>query len=128
MTGMGGKLPVGRAPLPPGLQLCAGRLDGDNEFHCLRNFRKLRRRRKIFERGRENGVGVGGTGGRAIEFRQRQRRAQFKTARALPLRDCDGGQKGFFRRRRIGGVALQQNFASSPMQFCVERVMASAVT
>jgi hypothetical protein len=63
------------APLPPGLQLCAGRLDRGHEFHRLGIFRKLRRRRKIFERGSENGVGLRVTAGGAIELRQRQRRA-----------------------------------------------------
>jgi hypothetical protein len=104
------------------------RFNRGHQFQRLSNLRHFRRRRKAFERRCENGAGVGGAAAFAIELSQRQRRAQFKTARALPLRDCDGGQKGFFRRRRIGGVALQQNFASRPMQFCVERVMASAVT
>ena len=71
----------------------------------LGDLRHFRRRRKAFERGREDGVGVGGAGGRLIEFRQRQRRAQFKTARALLLRDGDGGQEGVFRGRGVGGVA-----------------------
>ena len=43
----------------------------------------FRGRRKAFERGREDGVGIGGAAGRLIELRQRERRAQFETARRL---------------------------------------------
>ena len=46
----------------------------------LGDLRHLRRRRKAFERGREDGVGVGGTAGRLVELRQRQRGAQFEAA------------------------------------------------
>ena len=56
---------------------------------------KFWRRRKAFERGRENGVGVGGAAGRLIELRQRQRRAQLEAPRLLLLRDRDGGEEGF---------------------------------
>ncbi len=83
----------------------------------------FRRRRKAFERGREDGVGFGGAGGRLIELGERKRRAQFETARALLLRDGDGGQEGFFRRRGVGGIALEQDFAACPMQFRFERAM-----
>ena len=41
------------------------------------------------------------------------------------LRDGDGGPEGFFRRRRVGGIALQQHFAADAMQFRVERAMAN---
>ena len=69
----------------------------------LGDLRHFGRRRKAFERRREDGVGVGGAAGRLIELRQRQRRAQFKTARPLLLRDRDGGQEGFFRGRGLAG-------------------------
>ena len=93
----------------------------------LGDLRHFRRRRKAFERGREDGVGVGGAGGRLVELGERQRRAQFKTARGLLLRDGDGGQEGFFRGRGVGGVALEQDFAARPMQFRFERAIAGAV-
>ena len=87
----------------------------------------FRRRRKAFERRREDGVGLDGAAGRLIELGERQRRAQFEAARALLLRDGDGGQESFFRGRGIGGVALQQDFAARPMQFRFERAKAGAV-
>ena len=72
-------------------------------------------------------MGFDGAAGRLIELGQRQRRAQFEAARALLLRDGDGGQEGFFRRRGVGGIALQQHFAARPMQFRFERAIAHAV-
>ena len=93
----------------------------------LRDLRHLRRRRKAFERRREDRVGVGGAVGRLIELGERKRGAQFEAARALLLRDGDGGQEGFFRRRGVGGVALEQDLAARPMQFRFERAIAGAV-
>ena len=58
---------------------------------------------------------------------ERKRRAQFEAACGLLLCDGDGGQEGFFRRRGVGGVALQQDFAARPMQFRFERAVAGAV-
>ena len=87
----------------------------------------LRRRRKAFERRREHRVGVSVAAGRIIEFGQRQRRAQFEAARALLLGDGDGGQEGVFRGRGVGGVALQQGFASRPMQFSFKCAATGAV-
>ena len=72
-------------------------------------------------------MGVGGAGGRLVELGERKRGAQFEAARALLLRDGDGGQEGFFRRRGVGGVALEQDFAARPMQFGFERAIANAV-
>ena len=72
-------------------------------------------------------MGVGGAGGRLIELGQRKRGAQFEAARALLLRDGDGGQEGFFRRSGVGRIALEQGFASRPMQFRFERAIAQAV-
>ena len=69
-------------------------------------------------------MGVGGAGGRLVELGERERRAQFEAARALLLRDGDGGQEGFLRRRRVGGVALQQDFAADAMQFRFECAIA----
>ena len=69
-------------------------------------------------------MGVGGAAGRLVELGERQRRAQFEAARALLLRDGDGGQEGFFRGRGVGGVALEQDFAARPMQFRFERAIA----
>jgi hypothetical protein len=45
----------------------------------------------------------------------------------LLLRDCDGGQEGFFRRSGDGGAALEQGVTARPMQLCFERAIAQAV-
>ena len=55
------------------------------------------RRREAFERRREDGVRFGGAAGRLVELRERQRRAQTPTARALLLCDGEGGLEGFLR-------------------------------
>jgi hypothetical protein len=72
-------------------------------------------------------VRLGGAAGRLIEPGERQRRAQAEALRSLLLCDGDGSQEGFFRRSWVGGVALQQGFASRPMQFRFERAIAGAV-
>ncbi len=59
-------------------------------------------------------MGLDGAVGRLVELRQRERRAQFEAARALLLRDGDGGQEGLFCRRGIGGVALAAGFRRAP--------------
>ena len=62
-----------------------GRRERSQQRLRLGDLWHFRRRRKAFERGRENGVGVGGAAGRLIELGQRERRAQFVAARALLL-------------------------------------------
>ena len=57
----------------------------------LGDLRHLRRPRKAFEGRREDGVGVGGTAGRLVELGEGEGRAQAEAARALLLRDGDGG-------------------------------------
>ena len=81
----------------------SARLDSHQQRLRLGDLRHFRRRRKAFERGREDGVGFGGAAGRLIELGQRKRRAQFEAARALLLRDGDGGQESVFRGRGVGG-------------------------
>jgi hypothetical protein len=49
----------------------------------------------------------------AIHFRERQRRLQFEAARLLRLRDGDGGLEGFFGRRKIRRIALQDYAADA---------------
>ena len=61
-------------------------------------------------------MGVDGASGRLIELRERKRRAQFEAARALLLRDGDGGQEGFFRGRGVSRIALEQDFATSAVE------------
>ena len=56
----------------------------------------FRRRRKVFERGREKGMRHGGTPGRLIELRQPERGLQAETARAPISCDRDGGAIGVF--------------------------------
>ena len=93
----------------------------------LGDLRHLGRRRKAFERGREDGVGIDEAAGRLIELCERQRRAQFEAARGLLLCDGDGGLEGFLGGRGVGGVAPQQHFAAHPMQFRFECAKAQAV-
>ena len=82
------------------------------------------RRRKAFERGREDGVGLDRAAGRLVELGERECGAQFEAARSLLLRDGDGGQESLFRRRGVDGIAHQQHFAARPMQFRFERAIA----
>jgi hypothetical protein len=51
-----------------------------------------------------------------IELRQRERRAQLKTARLLLLCDGDCSEKCILSRRRIRRIALEQNLAAQAMQ------------
>ena len=67
---------------------------------------------------------LGGAGGRLIHLGERKRGAQFEAARALLLRDGDGGQERFLCRRGVGRITLEQHLAARPMQFGVERAMA----
>ena len=98
-----------------GLNLVRLRQRGEQRLR-FRDVGHFGRRRKAFERRREDGVGFGGAGGRLVEFRERERSAQFEAARALLFRDCDGGLVGVFGGRRVGGIALQQHVAARPMQ------------
>jgi hypothetical protein len=81
--------------------LCAGCLDRGHEFYCLSNLRKLRRRRKPFERKAEEIAGFDGAARRLIEPCEGERRAQFEGAGFLGSRDFDGGEEGGFGVRRI---------------------------
>jgi hypothetical protein len=72
-------------------------------------------------------VGFGESGCRVIELRQRQRRAQFKTACALALRDGDSRLESCFGGRGVGGVALEQDFAAGPVEFRFERAVAEPI-
>ena len=91
-------------------------LDRSYHFLRLRDLGKLPRRRKAFEGGRKNGVGLRGSRGRLVEFRKRECRDQFVAAGLLLLRDSDRGPMGFFGRRGIVGIALQQDVAAKAMQ------------
>ena len=83
------------------------------------------RRRKAFERGREDGVGVGGAGGRLVEFGQRQRGAQFEAARRLAAsrRRWRSGSV-FARARGWRGRASAAISPRDPMQLRFERAIA----
>jgi hypothetical protein len=91
---------------------------------CLRlgSLRHLRRRRKTFQRGREDVAGVNWTGGRLPELRQSERRLQFEAPRLLGLREGSGGTKRFLRRG-IGRVQLEQDFAADAMQEAVRPIL-----
>ena len=56
-----------------------------------------------------------GAAGRLVELRQRQRRAQFETARTLLLRDGDGGQKA---SSAAAGLAGSRFSSISPRTRC----------
>ena len=83
----------------------------------------LRRRRKAFERGREDRLGFGGAVGRLVELGERERGAQAEAVRPLFTRNGNGGQERLFSRRGVGGIALEQHFTADAMQFGVERAM-----
>ena len=51
-----------------------------------------------------------------VELGERKRREQAEAARALLLRDGDGGLESFLGRRRVSRVALQQDFAAQAME------------
>ena len=78
----------------------------------------------FFERRREDGAGVGGAAGRSTEFGQRERRLQFEASRLLRLCDGDGGAEGLLGRRRIRGIALQEDVAAKPMEDRVRNALA----
>ena len=61
-------------------------------------------------------MGFDGAGGGLIEFRQLQRRQQAEAARALLLRDGDGGLVGFFGRGGVRGIAPKQDVATDAVQ------------
>ena len=87
----------------------------------------LGRRRKAFERRREDGVGVGGAAGRLVKLGERQRREQCVPSGALSLRDGDGGLEGVFGWRRLGGIELEQEFAARSVDFAFECAVACAL-
>ena len=82
----------------------------------LGDLRHFRRRRKAFERGREDGVGVRGAAGRLVELGERVRRAQSPSARALFFCYGEGGLEGFLGWGGICGIALEQDFAAHEIQ------------
>ena len=71
-------------------------------------------------------MGVGGAGGRLIEFGQRQRRAQFEAARGLLLRDGDGVWKASsagagLRRLRLSSISPRARCSSASNARCPVR-------
>ena len=74
----------------------------------LGDHRHLRRRRKAFERGREDSVCFDETAGRLIELGERKRREQLEAPGALLFRDSEGGFESVFGLRRVGGITLQR--------------------
>ena len=61
-------------------------------------------------------MGVGGAAGRLTVLAEGQGGKQAVAARALLLRNFDGGSEGVFARRRIDGIALKQHIATQPMK------------
>jgi hypothetical protein len=95
----------------------ARRLDSHQQRLRLRDLRHFGRRCETFEGGREDRMGLGGTAGRLVKLGKRERSTQSEAARTLLPRDRDSGQEGFFYRRGVGGVVLDENFAARAMQF-----------
>ena len=71
-------------------------LDSRQQRLRLGDLRHFGRRRKAFEGGREDGVSIGGAAGRLVELGERQGGAQLVAARALLLRDGEGGAESVF--------------------------------
>ena len=75
----------------------------------LGDLRHLRRRRKTFQRRREDVVRLDRAVGRLIELRRLERGLQTEAARALLARDRDGGAIGFLAAGEMFGIGLQQD-------------------
>jgi hypothetical protein len=117
-------------PLPPARFLSFDLLglgEGREQRLRLRDLGHLRRRRKAFERLREHGVGLRRAGGRLVELGERQSRLQYEASRFLRLRDLDGGEEGLFGRRRVRGIALQEDCAPDAMHQRVGPALAGLV-
>jgi hypothetical protein len=102
--------------LSTGSQLCAGCLDRGHEFYCLPNLRKVRRRRKPFQRRPQNVLGVGRAACGLLDLGERERGAQVEAAGFLALCNGDGGQQGLLDGSDVGGVLFQQDLAAGAMQ------------
>ena len=81
-------------------------LDRHQQSLRLGDLGHLGRRRKTFERGGEDGVGVGGATGRLAELGQRQPGLQAEAAGALLARDREGSMIGVLGAGGICGMGL----------------------
>jgi hypothetical protein len=52
-----------------------------------------------------------------VDHRDPRRTPNIEALRILLLRDGDGGEEGFLRRRSVHAIVLQQNFAADAMTF-----------
>ena len=111
----------------PWSQLRSG-LDSGHQFQCLGDHRHLQRRRKAFERGREDSVCFDETAGRLIELGERKRRKQLEGSGALLFRDSEGGFESVFGLRRVGGITLQQDIAAQSMQVRIVKPIPTFLT
>src|ERR1700674_789808 len=91
-------------------------LDSHQQRLRLSDLWHFGRRREAFECGREDGMRLGGAAGRMIELGERKGREQLEAARALLLRDGDGGPERLLGRLRASRVALQKDFAAQAME------------
>src|SRR5208282_2459548 len=89
-------------------------------FGDLRHFG---RRRKVLERGREDGMGVSGTSNRLVEFRKREGCEQLVTSCALRLRNHDRGLECFLGATGTRGAPRQQDFAAKSMEVGVGEML-----
>jgi hypothetical protein len=82
---------------------------------CLSDLGHFGRRRKAFERRRENGVRFDGAARRLVELGECKRRAQTPATRALLSRDGDGALESFFGGGRTWRTTLEQELTTKKM-------------
>ena len=70
---------------------------------------------------------LGGALRRAVEFRERERGAQFEAARFLPSGDADGGEEGLLCGRGAGGGLFEQDLAANAMEFGIVPTLSEAL-
>jgi hypothetical protein len=87
------------------------------------DLRHFWRRRKSFERRREDRVRLGGAVGGLVEFGERKRGAQFETAGLLISCDLDGGEERLLGRAGVCGVLYEEDFAANAIEFDVEPML-----
>ena len=64
-----------------------------------------------------------GAASRLVELGEGKRGEQLIATSALLLCDGDGGLEGFFGRRGVGEIALQQDFAAEPIEVRVSEML-----
>jgi hypothetical protein len=81
------------------------------------------RRREACERRREHCLRIPATAVRSVELSERKGGEQLVAARALFVRDGDGGLERLLGGRRVCGVALEQDIAPQAMEVGVRETL-----